>query len=204
AEVELLANIGVILLLFTIGIEFSLSRFMKLRGFLLRAGTLQVVGTVAVVAVLARLTGLGWGISVFIGMVVALSGSVIVLRSLTDQGELHTQHGGSALTLTTFQDLFVVPMVLITPFLAGSSTSGSLPVVIGKALAFVLGAVVAVRYVVPRVLQAVVNTRQREAFLLVVVLLAVGAAWASAAVGLSLALGAFIAGLVMSESEYSH
>jgi monovalent cation:H+ antiporter-2, CPA2 family len=203
-EVDVLANIGVILLLFTIGIEFSLTRFVKLRGFLTLAGTLQVLSSVAVFALIGHLLGQPWGVALFVGMLVALSGSVIVLRTLTDLGELNTPHGGSALTLTTFQDLFLVPMVLLTPFLAGGSVQGSIAGVLLKALAFVVGAVIVARFVVPRVVQAVVNTRQREAFLLVVVLLALGAAWASAAVGLSLALGAFIAGLVMSESEYSH
>ena len=202
-DVEALAEVGVILLLFTVGIEFSIEQLIRLRRFLFIGGSAQVLGTIALVAVLARVFGLDWRVALFLGMVVSLSSTAIVLRTLADHGEMDAPHGGASVAILIFQDLCIVPMVLLTPFLAGGASSG-LPLVAAKALAFVGGAVVAARYVVPRVLEAVVNTRQREVFLLTVILLALGAAWASAAVGLSLALGAFIAGLVISESEYSH
>lgn len=203
-DVEALAEIGVILLLFTVGIEFSIEQLIRLRRFLFFGGAAQVLGTIALIALLAVALGVEWRVALFLGMVVSLSSTAIVLRSLADRGEMDSPHGGAAVAILIFQDLCIVPMVLLTPYLAGVGTGPSLPLVAAKALAFVGGAVIAARYVVPWVLQVVVNTRQREVFLLTVILLALGAAWASAAVGLSLALGAFIAGLVISESEYSH
>jgi CPA2 family monovalent cation:H+ antiporter-2 len=203
-DVEALAEIGVILLLFTVGIEFSVQQLIRLRKFLIGGGGAQVFGTVAIVALLAQLFGLSWPVAIFLGMVVSLSSTAIVLRTLADRGEMDAPHGGAAVAILIFQDLMIVPMVLIAPFLGGTGELSTMPLVIAKALAFVGGAVLAARYVVPWLLQVVVNTRQREVFLLTVILLALGTAWASAAVGLSLALGAFIAGLVISESEYSH
>ena len=203
-DVEALAEIGVVLLLFTVGIEFSVQQLVRMRTFLLSGGGAQVGGTLVLVAVSARALGSPWAVALFLGMVVALSSTAIVLRTLADRGEIDTPHGGATVAILIFQDLCIVPMVLLTPFLGVSGSTTSLPIVFIKALAFVVGAVVAARFVVPWLLQQVVNTRQREVFLLTVVLLALGAAFASAAVGLSLALGAFIAGLIISESEYSH
>ena len=203
-DVEALAEVGVILLLFTVGIEFSIQQLVRLRGFLFIGGGAQVVGTTILVAALAGMFGLDWPIAIFLGMVVSLSSTAIVLRTLADRGEMDSPHGGAAVAILIFQDLCIVPMVLLTPYIAGNGSAAGLPLVAAKALAFVGGAIVAARYVVPWLLQVVVNTRQREVFLLTVILIALGAAWASAAVGLSLALGAFIAGLVISESEYSH
>jgi CPA2 family monovalent cation:H+ antiporter-2 len=138
-------------------------------------------------------------------MLVALSSTAIVLRLLADRGELDGPAGQAVLGILIFQDLCVVPMVLFTPFLTGtSSDAGSAITVVIKAVLFIGGAVVAARWVVPRLLNYVVATRRREVFLLAIILLCLGTAWASARVGLSLALGAFIAGLVISESEYSH
>ena len=203
-DVEALAEVGVVLLLFTVGIEFSVQQLVRLRTFLLSGGGAQVGGTLVLVALLARALGSPWPVAIFLGMVVALSSTAIVLRTLTDRGEIDTPHGSAAVAILIFQDLCIVPMVLLTPFLGANGTTTSLSIVLLKALAFVIGAVVAARFAVPWLLQQVVNTRQREVFLLTVILLALGAAFASAAVGLSLALGAFIAGLIISESEYSH
>lgn len=205
AEVEGLAEIGVILLLFTVGLEFSLQQLGRLRTFLLVGGGLQVALTIVATAVLAHVIGLAWPVAVFLGMLVALSSTAIVMRLLTDEGDVDSQHGRAALGILIFQDLCVVPMVLLTPMLSGHG--GDLRAVgvrLVTAVAFVAGAVIAARFVVPRVLDVVAGTRKREIFLLTIVLLCLGAAWASAAVGLSLALGAFIAGLVIADSEYSH
>jgi CPA2 family monovalent cation:H+ antiporter-2 len=204
-QVESMAEIGVVLLLFTVGIEFSLEQLARLRNFLLIGGGLQVALTIAVTYLLARLLGETAPVSLFFGMLVALSSTAIVLRLLADRGEVDSPHGQATLGILIFQDLCVVPMVLLTPFLtgAGSGMVGALWV-IAKALLFVGGAVVAARWIVPRLLHYVVGTRRRDVFLLAIILLCLGAAWASARAGLSLALGAFIAGLLVSESEYSH
>ncbi len=203
-EVEALAEIGVVLLLFTVGIEFSIQQLMRIRKFLFIGGGLQLGLTLTATMVLARLAGLGWPVSVFLGMLVALSSTAIVLRLFADRGEMATPPARGALAIMIFQDLCIVPLVLLTPYLGGT---GGEPITIlwvaFKAMLFITAAIIAARFVVPRILEIVVNTRKREVFLLTIVLLCVGTAWASAQIGLSLALGAFIAGLIISESEYA-
>ncbi len=202
-EVELLAELGVVLLLFTVGIELSLERLVQLRWFLLVGGGLQVGVTLGLAAALARLGGVAWPEAVFLGMLVCLSSTAIVIRLVADRGEVDTPYGRASVAILIFQDLCIVPMVLLAPFLAGSGGGwGPLAWVGLKALLFVGGAVLAARYAVPWIFKLAVRTRRREVFVLTVTLLCLGAAWSSAQVGLSLALGAFIAGLILSESEY--
>ncbi len=202
-EVEVLAELGVVLLLFTVGIEFSLEKLLRLRLLLLVGGGVQVGLTTAVGAFLAHAAGIAWPKAVFLGMLLALSSTAIVIRLLAERGEVDTLYGRASVAILIFQDLCVVPMVLLVPFLAGGNDSyGPVAFVALKALAFVAAAVLAARYVVPSVFRLAVSTRRRDVFVLTVVLLCLGAAWFSALAGLSLALGAFIAGLVLSESEY--
>jgi CPA2 family monovalent cation:H+ antiporter-2 len=204
-HVEALAEVGVILLLFTVGIEFSVEELSRVRTFLLTGGALQVSLTLGATTAAAAAFGLRLPVAIFLGMLVALSSTAIVIRMLADRNELDAPHGRAAIGILIFQDLVVVPMVLITPFLGGAGGDmRDLLVVIGKAGVFIALAVVAARWVVPWLLHIVVDTRKREVFLLTIVLICIGMAVASAQVGLSMALGAFIAGLILSESEYSH
>jgi CPA2 family monovalent cation:H+ antiporter-2 len=202
-QVELLAEVGVILLLFTLGIEFSLTALAQLRRQVLLAGSLQVALTVLLAAPLALLLG-GWRQALLMGGLVALSSTVIVLKLLGERGEVDTPHGRAAVGILLFQDLLVIPMMLGVQFLSGE---GALPA--GAALRplvnglIVAGAILlAARWVIPRVLAEVVRTRRRELFVLTLVLICLGTAWATNLSGLSLALGAFLAGVVVSESEY--
>ena len=204
-EVEALAEIGVVLLLFTVGIEFSIQQLMRIRRFLVIGGGMQVGLTLLATMLLSRLAGVSWPVATFLGMLVALSSTAIVLRLFGDRGETATLPARSALAILIFQDLCIVPLVLLTPYLGGTGGDpATILIVAAKALAFLVAAVIAARFMVPRLLEVVVNTRKREVFLLTIVLLCLGTAWASAHIGLSLALGAFIAGLVISESPYSH
>jgi CPA2 family monovalent cation:H+ antiporter-2 len=204
-HVEAMAEIGVILLLFTVGIEFSVEELSRVRTFLLTGGALQVSLTLGATTAAAVAFGLRLPVAIFLGMLVALSSTAIAIRMLADRGELDAPHGRAAIGILIFQDLVVVPMVLVTPFLGGAGGDASdLLLVIGKAGVFIALAVVAARWVVPWLLHVVVATRKREVFLLTIVLICLGMAVASAKVGLSMALGAFIAGLILSESEYSH
>ena len=204
-HVEALAEVGVILLLFTVGIEFSVEELSRVRTFLLIGGALQVSLTLGATTAAAVALGVRLPVAVFLGMLVALSSTAIVIRMLADRNELDAPHGRAAIGILIFQDLVVVPMVLITPFLGGAGGDvKDLLIVIAKAGAFIALAVAAARWLVPWLLQVVVRTRKREVFLLTIVLLCLGMAVASAQVGLSMALGAFIAGLILSESEYSH
>ncbi|OFW07814.1 MAG: hypothetical protein A3G20_03270, partial [Acidobacteria bacterium RIFCSPLOWO2_12_FULL_59_11] len=204
-EVRILAEIGVALLLFTIGIELSLTHLARLRRTLWLGGSLQVLLTIAFTGMVGLALRLPWTQAVFLGMLVALSSTVIVLKLLSERGELDSPRGETALGILIFQDLCIVPLTLLTPFLSGAVPHlAEVAWVIGKALAVLGAAILASRYIVPWVLSQVVATRNREVFLLTIILLCVGTAWLTGQAGLSLALGAFIAGLVVSESEYSH
>ena len=203
--VHALAEVGVVLLLFTIGIEFSVQQLVRLRTFLLGGGGLQVGLSIALTLVLARLAGYRINVGILLGMLVALSSTAIVIRLLADRGEVDAPHGHAALGILIFQDLCIVPMVLAVPFLAGDAITGAQATgIVVRALLFVALAVAAARWVVPRLLDYVADTRKREVFLLTILLLCLGSAWASAQAGLSPALGAFIAGLAISDSQYNH
>ncbi|MBI2819780.1 MAG: cation:proton antiporter [Acidobacteria bacterium] len=204
-DVAILAEIGVALLLFTIGIEFSLAQLAKLRTTLLAGGGMQVLLTMSGVVLAGMVSGLAGRQAVFLGMLVALSSTAIVLKLLAERGEMDSPHGQISLAILIFQDLCVVPMTLLAPFLSGQQVQATeVLLVVGKAVVVVGATILAARYFVPWFFRQVVGTGSREIFLLSVILLCMGTAWLTGEAGLSLALGAFIAGLVISESEYSH
>jgi len=204
-QVESLAEVGVILLLFTIGIEFSLSRLREMGRQVVIGGGAQVLLTVGLSAALAAGLGLAWPVAVLVGFLVALSSTAIVLKGLADKGEIDTPHGRLATGMLIFQDLCVVPMMLVLPYLAGGSGGGAgVAWALTKAGLVVAGVLVLARTVVPRALSEIVKTRSRELFLIAVILVGTLTALGTAAAGASLALGAFLAGLVISESDYGH
>ena len=203
-DVEMMAEIGVVLLLFTVGIEFSISRISRMRREILAGGALQVFGT-ALLAFLASLPfHLRWTESMILGFLLAFSSTAIVLRVFAERGELLTPPARASLGILVFQDLCVVPVMMLIPFLSdwGRATPLKLLQVLGVSLLTVGSILVAARFAIPPFLRLVVGTRSREVFLIAVILVVLGTAFASSLAGLSLALGAFIAGLVVSESEY--
>ena len=202
-SVHATAELGVVLLLFTIGLELSLSRVFRLGKAVLQGGGLQVLLTLGVVALVAFSLGTGWRRAALVGALAALSSTTVVLKLLKDRRELDTPHGRVMLAILLFQDLAVVPLMLLVPLLAG--TGGGAMNALGDvavSVAVVGALVLAGRFVVPWILERVVGLRNREVFTLCVVLFGLGAAWLTAQFGLSLALGAFIAGLVISESQF--
>lgn len=209
AAVERLAEIGVVLLLFTVGLEFSIEDVMRASKPFLLGGGFQVLLTIAAVAGIALFFGFPPSQAVFFGFLASLSSTAIVLKMYSDRAELETIHGRLSTGILLFQDIAVVPMMLLLPVLseasgAGAVTARSIALSLGKA---VLGLVVvffAARQVVPFLLHQVIRLRNREIFFLLIVLLCLGTAWVTYSLGLSLALGAFLAGLIISESEYSH
>ena len=205
-QVQVLAEIGVVLLLFTIGVEFSLAHLTAARGLLLSSGPLQVGGVLLLVTLAGRLTGLPYGQAIFWGCLLSLSSTAIVLKVLTDRGESDSVHGRSTIGILIFQDLAVVPMMLVTPLLAGQAENAmqELLLALAKSAGLVAVIVAGAWFLVPRLLEHIVRSRSRELFLLTIIVLCLGIAWLTSLAGLSLALGAFIAGLVISESEYSH
>jgi CPA2 family monovalent cation:H+ antiporter-2 len=205
-RVEGLAEVGVILLLFTIGIEFSLDRLREMGRQATVGGGLQMGLTIAVAGAIAAALGQRWEIALFLGCLIALSSTALVLKGLTDQGEIDTPHGRLATGVLIFQDLCVVPIMLVMPFLAGRASGGvaGLALALGKAAAIVLCVVVVARTLVPRLFGEILKTRSRELVLIAIILLGTLTALATAQAGASLALGAFLAGLVISESDYGH
>jgi monovalent cation:H+ antiporter-2, CPA2 family len=204
-RVETLAEIGVVLLLFTIGIEFSMAQLLKMWRILLGGGLGQMVLTIGVVTLLGSFYVEEWRQAVFLGFLASLSSTAIVLRLLGERAQLGSPIGRIALGILLLQDLCIVPLMLLTPFLAGHGTGASaLFVTLGKAAVVVVGVVIGARWIVPPILLRVVRTRSRELFLTLILVLCLGTAWLTALAGLSLALGAFLAGLSISESEYSH
>lgn len=204
-QVEQMAEIGVVLLLFTIGIELSLKELMRIKHLVLLGGGLQVGGTILVTA----LIGIGFNFSlpqsIFFGFLVALSSTAILMKLLMDAGEMDAPHGKMAMGILIFQDLCVVPLMLFVPFLAGAGNGvNGILLISAKAAGVVLVAHYSARFLVPWIFGQVVKARSRELFLLTILFIGFGTAWITAQVGLSLALGAFIAGLAISESEYSH
>ncbi|HEY4491273.1 MAG TPA: cation:proton antiporter, partial [Acidobacteriota bacterium] len=203
--VRLMAEIGVVLLLFTIGLEFSVRHLLSIgrRGSL--AALSQVVITVAVTALVATLFHLPVTQAVFLGFLFSLSSTAIVLKILSDRGEIDTPHGRITIAILLFQDLCAIPMMMISPGLAEHKvnllhTTRQLAVAVMTVIALYITA----RYLVPLLLRQVVRIRNRELFLFTILFTCLGTAYVSATMGLSLALGAFIAGLVISESTYSH
>jgi CPA2 family monovalent cation:H+ antiporter-2 len=198
-----LAEIGVVLLLFAIGLELSLSRVARMGRWVLRGGALQVLLTMGVTAALALALGRSVPRAIFFGALVALSSTAIVLKLLTDRGELDTPYGRVVVAILIFQDLCVVPLMLLVPVLGGGGgsavdTGRMLLVALATVASLIWGGGLAVRWVLARV----TALRNRELFTLCIVAIGLGAAWLTSLVGLSLALGAFLAGLVISESEY--
>ena len=204
--VETLAELGVVLLLFTIGLELSLGNLRRLGRIVSVAGPIQVVGTIALVFAVARARGITTGGSLFAGYLVALSSTAIVLKLLADRREIDSPHGKFLIGILILQDLAVVPMLLSLEFLAGRGGSGAVPVLMALLKTAVAAAalVVGARVIVPRFLGALAGTRQKEIFVVAVLFLVLGSALATSWAGLSAALGAFLAGLVLSESEYGH
>jgi CPA2 family monovalent cation:H+ antiporter-2 len=203
---DTLAEIGVVLLLFTIGLDFSLAELSGLRRFAVGGGGAQVLVTVGAVTMLANLAGLPFAESVVVGFLVALSSTVIVLKVLSDRGEIESPHGRTVLGVLLFQDLCVLPMMLLLPVLARPEgiSAARLALAFGKAALAIAAIFSAARIVLPALLRHVVALRIRELLVATVVVFCLGTAWMTAQFGVSLAIGAFIAGLVISESEYSH
>ena len=210
-QVKNLAEIGIILLLFTIGLEFSFKDLWKIRLIAIVGGALQVGLSFAFFCGLALLLGLPAGEAILMGFLFSLSSTAIVLKILHDKGDMDSPHGSIALGILIFQDLMAVPMIMAIPFLASLSlfdptpllSADSLVTLVIQDLLIVLVLVVSARWVIPRLMHEIARTRNQEFFLLFVILVCFGVAWLVSLSGISIAIGALFAGLLISGSEYS-
>ncbi|MDP3296118.1 MAG: cation:proton antiporter [Thermodesulfovibrionia bacterium] len=203
--VEMLAEIGVILLLFTIGIEFSMKKLLRMKKAVIVGGGVQVLLTITLSAVAAYLVTGHTNKSIFFGFLIALSSTAIVLKMLTEKGETDSPHGRIMTGILIFQDLCVVPLMLFIPVLSGEVINIiDASIKMAKAVLIIIAVLLSARWIVPSLLHQIVHTRSRELFITTIILLCLGIALLTSRFGISLALGAFLAGLIISESEYAH
>lgn len=204
-DLEAVAEIGVILLLFVIGVEFSLSRLRFIWRTVALGGTLQMTLTgAAAIAILAAF-GETAERSIIFGAAVALSSTAIVLQAVAERGELSAPHGRLTVGILLFQDLMLVPLTLLVPILTeGGDIGADVGFAIIQALAVVVTVALLARRLMPRLFAGAAATGSREVFMLTVLSVVLGASWLVSELGFSLALGAFLAGLLLSETEYRH
>lgn len=205
-DVKILAEVGVVLLLFTIGIELSFARLFQLRRSVLVGGSVQVLLTILTASIIATQAGYPLGEAIFIGFLISLSSTAIVLRLLQQRAEVESPQGSTTLGILIFQDIIIVPMILAVPLLSGVSAvrEESLAAILIKGVGIILLVVLSARYIVPFILNQVTWTRNREVFLFSIFFICLAIAWVTSSAGFSLSIGAFLAGLIISESAYSH
>ncbi|MEO8385195.1 MAG: cation:proton antiporter [Betaproteobacteria bacterium] len=205
-QTRYLAEFGVVFLMFSIGLEFSLPQLTAMRRTVVGMGGLQVGITIAVVIVVALLAGLSWQVGLILGGILAMSSTAISIKELSDRAQLHSPHGKQIVGVLLFQDLAVVPLLVLVPALALSG--GALAIEVGWALAkaaVVLFLMLTVGQKATRALFGVVaRQKSSELFVLAVLLVTLGLAWITEVAGLSLALGAFMGGMLISETEYRY
>ena len=203
-EVELLSELGVALLLFEVGLELSLSHVLQWARAVFIGGGLQVGCTLLGVAALAFAFGVPPGQAIFYGALAALSSTAIVTKSYADRAELDSAQGRSVISILLFQDLCVLPLILVLPVLSGLGAAdiGVLGIDFLRGLVIITVLMVGGMFIVRRTLDRIVLFRDRELFTLCVAFFCIGTAVVTASAGFSIAIGAFIAGLIISESEY--
>jgi CPA2 family monovalent cation:H+ antiporter-2 len=205
-EIELMAEIGVVLLLFTIGLEFSLKQLLKIRRIVLLGGFIQVFLTAGVFYLLSNLIGMSWQSSLFIGFLAALSSSALVLKLLQERSELTSNYGNTVLGILIFQDLLLVPLLLFANLLGNNpvNLTGEILLLALKAMIIIGIVFVGHRWLLPRLLHLIAMAKNQELFMMSIFLICLAIALLTSTLGMSLAVGAFLAGLMISESEYSH
>ncbi len=205
-ELRSFTELGVVLLLFVIGLEIRPSRLWALRREVFGLGSLQIILTASAIAGYALLNHLPWKASLVIGLTMAVSSTALVMQLLQDRGEIASPHGGAAFGVLLMQDLAIVPMLAVIPVLAGSGAS-SVSMLGWKKFGIVAGVLLLIwgfgRYVVPFALERLARQRNREGFVMVVMLAVSLAVWAMHQASLSFALGAFVMGMLLSGSRYS-
>lgn len=205
-DIEIFAEIGVVLLLFSIGLEFSFSTLKQLRKQMLIGGSLQLFLTTGIIFGLAHYCGWSLKESLILGFILTLSSTAIVFKLLWDKGEVRTPQGMLATGILLFQDLCVVPMVLLVQAMGGQTDLPLTQVLFSltKALAILVSLWFFLRFLLVPIFGQIARLQNRELFLIFTVLLVVGVAWLTEWAGLSYALGAFIVGILLAESDYSH
>jgi monovalent cation:H+ antiporter-2, CPA2 family len=205
-EIELMAEFGIIILMFTIGMEFSLKHLLKIRQVVFLGGFLQLTLTTLVTMFIARAYHLDWKGSLFIGFLSALSSTAVVLKILQQRSEITSNYGRTIVGILIFQDLVLIPLLLFIPFFSGkTSNAGADFLALGLKSIIIIGLVyIGNKWLIPKALHWIAMTRNQELFLMSILLICLSVALLTSKLGITLAFGAFLAGLMISESEYSH
>ncbi|UVL27974.1 monovalent cation:proton antiporter family protein [Pseudomonas donghuensis] len=206
-ELPDLAEMGVVFLLFSLGLEFSLSKMLALRQVVFGLGSLQVICTSILLAGLLALLGMPSNAALLLGAGLALSSTAIVSKELTSLGEIFSSHGQNAIGVLLFQDVVAVLLLTLVPVFAGQSGQAwywALPLTLGKTVILFVGLLLASRWLLPRLFHEVASSHSAELFVLLALVIVLLTAWLTHLLGLSPALGAFLAGMLLGESNYRH
>ncbi|MCK1792213.1 cation:proton antiporter [Pseudomonas violetae] len=206
-ELPDLAELGVVFLLFSLGLEFSLSKMLALRQVVFGLGSLQVLACTVLLGGLLKLFGMPGIPALLLGAGLALSSTAIVSKELGSLGEIFSSHGQNAIAVLLFQDVVAVLLLTLVPVFAGSSEQPwywALPLTLGKTVVLFVGLLMASRWLLPRLFHEVAAARSAELFVLLALVIVLLTAWLTHLLGLSPALGAFLAGMLLGESHYRH
>jgi CPA2 family monovalent cation:H+ antiporter-2 len=205
-NVRVMAEIGVIFLMFTIGLEFSLNHFLKIRRTVFLGGFIQLLLTAGVTMFLARVYSMDWKAALFVGFLTALSSTAVVLKLLQERSELTTYYGRTIVGILIFQDIVLIPLLLFTPMLGSMSVDigHDLMLLLLKSAGIVIFIYIGNRWLMPKILHLIAMTRSRELFMMSILFICLAVALLTHELGMSFAFGAFLAGLMISDTEYSH
>ena len=204
-SVRTLATVGVMILLFSLGLEFSLKKLMETRVAVLVAGPLQLGSTIAIVILITQYFEIPINSGLIYGMLIGLSSTAVFMKMLAERGEADAIHGRLGLGIAIFQDLCTIPFLIAIPLMADRNADAlSVASALGKSVALIALVLIAARYLFPILLRGILKTSNKELFLITSIFMFLGTAWATANAGVSLGLGSFLAGLILSESEYGH
>ena len=205
SAIEMVGQIGIILLLFTIGLEFSFEKLLRSWRIVIIGGLVQVCTTIVAITLITSYFKMPFNEALVFGFIVSLSSTAIVMKILQERGEVDTIQGRTLLGILIFQDLAIIPMILITPLLVGSGGPDveHLPLQMGKVTGLLIIIIIMAKWVIPAFLFRVVRLRNRELFFITIAGICVLIAWLTSEAGLSVTLGAFVAGLIIGESDYN-
>ena len=205
SAIEMVGQIGIILLLFTIGLEFSFEKLLRSWRIVIIGGLVQVCTTIVAITLVTTYFKMPFNEALVFGFIVSLSSTAIVMKILQERGEVDTIQGRTLLGILIFQDLAIIPMILITPLLFGSGGPDleHLPLQMGKVAGLLIIIIIMAKWVIPAFLFRVVRLRNRELFFITIAGICVLIAWLTSEAGLSVTLGAFVAGLIIGESDYN-
>ncbi|MDP3396463.1 MAG: cation:proton antiporter [Methanoregula sp.] len=205
SAIEMVGQIGIILLLFTIGLEFSFEKLLRSWRIVIIGGLVQVCTTIVAITLITTYFKMPFNEALVFGFIVSLSSTAIVMKILQERGELDTLQGRTLLGILIFQDLAIIPMILITPLLvsSGGPDLDQLPMQMGKVAGLLIIIIIMAKWIIPAFLFRVVRLRNRELFFITIAGICVLIAWFTSEAGLSVTLGAFVAGLIIGESDYN-